>query len=109
MAKWNIKDGILRMDCEAGEETNFAHVLPQEEGMPITLVVPTSLQMGWVESPPYFCAATEMARDMASGYCDTPVGSLPSMLQGPRNSMNSLPPRQIWVSIMPSKFMSTIL
>jgi hypothetical protein len=44
--------------------------------MPITLVVPTSLQMGWVESPPYFCAATETARDIASDYCDTPVGSL---------------------------------
>jgi len=65
------------MDCEKGEEYNFAYVLPQEEGMPITLVIPTSLQMGWVESPPYFCAATETARDIASDYCDTPVGSLP--------------------------------
>ena len=45
--------------------------------MPITLVVPTSLQMGWVESPPYFCAATETARDIASDYCDTPIRSLP--------------------------------
>jgi hypothetical protein len=45
--------------------------------MPITLVVPTLLQMGWVESPPYFCAATETARDIASDYCDTLVGSLP--------------------------------
>ena len=77
MAKWDIKDGFWRMDCEQGEEYNFAYVLPQEEDMPITLVVPTSLQMGWVESPPYFCAATEMARDIASDYCDTPVGSLP--------------------------------
>jgi hypothetical protein len=77
MAKWDIKDGFWRMDCEAEEEYNFAYVLPQEEGMPITLVVPTSLQMGWVESPPYFCAATETARDIASDYYDTPVGSLP--------------------------------
>ena len=77
MAKWDIKDGFWRMDCEEGEEYNFAYVLPQEEGMPITLVVPTSLQMGWVESPPYFCAATETARDIASDYCNTPVGSLP--------------------------------
>ncbi len=50
MAKWDIKDGFWRMDCAAGEEWNFAYVLPQEEGKPITLVVPTSLQMGWVES-----------------------------------------------------------
>ncbi len=52
MAKWDIKDGFWRMDCVKGEEWNFAYVLPQEEGKPITLVVPTSLQMGWVESPP---------------------------------------------------------
>ncbi len=52
MAKWDIKDGFWRMDCEAGEEYNCAYVLPQEEGMPITLVVPTLLQMSWVESPP---------------------------------------------------------
>ena len=28
------------------------------------IVVHTSLQMGWCESPPYFCAATETARDV---------------------------------------------
>ena len=54
MAKWDIKDGFWRMDCAEGEEWNFAYVLPQEEGKPTMLVVPTPLQMGWVESPPYF-------------------------------------------------------
>jgi hypothetical protein len=52
MAKWDIKDGFWRMDCREGEEWNFAYVLPQPEGEPIRLVIPTSLQMGWVESPP---------------------------------------------------------
>ncbi len=52
MAKWDIKDGFWRMDCRDGEERNFAYVLPQPEGSPITLVVPTSLQMGWVEPHP---------------------------------------------------------
>jgi hypothetical protein len=33
MVNWDIKDGFWRMDCEAGEEYNFAYVLPQEEGM----------------------------------------------------------------------------
>ena len=41
------------------------------------IVVPTSLKMGWVESPPYFCAATETARDIAAEYTDMPVGSIP--------------------------------
>jgi hypothetical protein len=33
--------------------------------------------MGWVESPPYFCAASETARDVAVEYIETPIGSLP--------------------------------
>jgi hypothetical protein len=45
MAKWDVKDGFW-----------------------IKLVVPTSPQMGWVESPPYFCAASETARDVAMDY-----------------------------------------
>jgi hypothetical protein len=34
--------------------------------------------MGWVESPPYFCAASEMGRDMAVEYIETTVGGLPA-------------------------------
>ena len=76
MAKWDIKDGFWRMDCAEGEEWNFAYVLPQEEGEPVTIVVPTSLQMGWVESPPYFCAVTETSRDISTEYIETEVNSL---------------------------------
>jgi hypothetical protein len=77
MAKWDIKDRFWRMDCAEGEEWNFAYVLPQEEGKPTMLVVPTSLQMGWVESPPYFCSATETVRDIITEYTKHPVGTLP--------------------------------
>ena len=56
-AKWDIKDGFWRLDCKEGEEWNFCYVLPQNPGMPIKLVVPTSLQKGCIESPPYFCTA----------------------------------------------------
>ena len=64
MAKWDIKDGFWRLDCQAGEEWNFCYVLPTTDSTaPVELVVPTSLQMGWIESPPYFCAASETARD----------------------------------------------
>ena len=73
---WPIKDGFWRLDCEDGEEWNFAYVLPQEEGQPVKLVVPTSLQMGWIESPPYFCAAAETGRDVAVDYVETAFGSV---------------------------------
>jgi hypothetical protein len=78
MAKWDVKDGFWRMCCEEGEEWNFAYILPQRAGEPIRLVIPTSLQMGWVESPPYFCAASETARDIAMNYVNTKIGSLPT-------------------------------
>ncbi len=78
MAKWDIKDGFWRLDCQAGEEWNFAYVLPSSVGTndPV-LVIPTSLQMGWIESPSYFCTASETARDVAAYYADLPIGSLP--------------------------------
>jgi hypothetical protein len=76
MAKWDVKDGFWRLDCVEGEEYNFAYVLPQPEEEPIQIVVPTLLQMGWVESPPYFCAATETARDVAEEYIKMPITSL---------------------------------
>ena len=77
LAKWDIQDGFWRLNCRMGEEWNFSYVLPQPEGEPTRLVVPTSLQMGWVESPPYFCATSETARDVAVEYIETPTGSLP--------------------------------
>jgi hypothetical protein len=96
MAKWDIKDDFWRIDCKAGEEWNFAYVLPQEPNKPTKLIVPTSLQMGWVESLPYFCATTETAWDIALDYCDTPIGTLPphkfdKHLTG-NEDYNALPP-----------------
>ncbi len=77
MAKWDIKDGFWCLDAEDGAEMNFTYVLPQDPGKPIYLVVPTSLQMGWVESPPFFCMSSETARDVAQDYCEAEIGTLP--------------------------------
>ena len=40
--------------------------------------MPNSLQMGWVESAPYFCAASETARDVAVEYIETQLVALPA-------------------------------
>ncbi len=120
MAKWDVKDGFWCMCCEDGEEWNFTNVLPQRPGAPIRLVVPTSLQMGWVESPPYFCAASETARDIAMDYANTPVSSLPThkfmhYTQGDAEAAN-LPPtvqqRRVFhycVEVYVDDFMSMVL
>jgi hypothetical protein len=77
MAKWDIQDRFWRLNCQKGEEWNFCYVWPRAPGVLTQLIVPTSLQMGWVESPQYFCATSEMARDVAVEYIETTIKSLP--------------------------------
>ena len=67
--KIDLKDGYWRMVINEDDAWNFAYVLPPEnENDDIKLVIPDALQMGWSESPPFFCAATETARDLAEQY-----------------------------------------
>eukprot|EP00978_Attheya_sp_CCMP212_P021268 scaffold61955_cov34-Attheya_sp.AAC.1 len=74
--KLDIKDGYWRMVVAKGEEWQFAYVLPKRKGdTDHHFVVPNSLQMGWAESPPFFCAASETARDIADTLADAPVGT----------------------------------
>ena len=76
-SKLDIKDGFWRMVCEDGEEWNFAYVLPNHEGDPVEIVVPSALQMGWVLPPPFFRSIRdgercgELLRSGASGSAAT--------------------------------------
>ena len=76
MSKWDITDGFWRINCQEGEEQNYCYFLPQKEGEPVKLMVPTSLQMGWIKLPTYFCAAYDNGWDVAKQYVETPIGSL---------------------------------
>ena len=66
--KLDIKDGFWRLAVSDEDAWNFAYVLPSEDPNgsldDIELVVPNSLQMGWCESPPLFCSASETGRDV---------------------------------------------
>lgn len=42
-------------------------------GHPIQIVIPSALQMGWTESPLYFCTATKTSRDVIQGLVSTKV------------------------------------
>ena len=77
LMKLDITDGFWRMVCAEGEEWNFAYVLPNHPGQPVEIVVPSALQMGWALSPPFFCAASETARDVAQTYVQEALGTLP--------------------------------
>ncbi len=67
-AKIDIKDGFWRMVVSQIDAWNFCYTIPPKEPTEDfgerLIVVPTALQMGWRESPPYFCTATETARDI---------------------------------------------
>ena len=80
-SKLDIKDGYWRMLVSEEDAWNFCYVLPPEsKESPLgkyQIVIPASLQMGWCESPPFFCAATETACDIIH-YLHTTTSTLPT-------------------------------
>ena len=67
-AKVDIKDGFWRLRVSNEDAWNFCYTMPSPNKDTnldeVEIVVPNSLQMGWCESPPLFCAVTETARDV---------------------------------------------
>jgi hypothetical protein len=77
-SKLDVKDGYWRLVVPEDDEWHFAYVLPKASpDEPTQLVIPSCLQMGWCDSPAYFCAASETARDVAEELAQHPRGSLP--------------------------------
>jgi hypothetical protein len=63
--KVDLSDGFWRMIVAHGEEYNFVFQMPRRPGDTVThFVVPGALQMGWKNSPAYFCGATETVREL---------------------------------------------
>ncbi len=79
-AKIDIKDGFWRMVVAPEDAWHFCYAIPPasptEDILDSLIVVPDSLQMGWRESPPYFCTATETARDIIQTFMDGDMSEL---------------------------------
>jgi hypothetical protein len=59
-SKIDLSNGFWRMIVQAGQEPNFVYEMPNHQAHPGTwFVIPSSLQMGWTNSPAYFCTTTE--------------------------------------------------
>jgi hypothetical protein len=74
--KLDIKDGFWRMKVSDSDAWNFCYVLPSLHEVKeddTELVVPNSLQMGWCESPPFFCSGSETARDIIETISTNPT------------------------------------
>jgi hypothetical protein len=71
--KLDISDGFWQLVVRNEDAFNFAYVLPQPSQEPVRLVILAAVQMGWVESPGYFCSITESARDLTQHFIDKMV------------------------------------
>jgi hypothetical protein len=66
LIKVDIADGFYRIWVNTDDIPKLAVSLPPLEGTEPLLALPLVLPMGWTQSPPLFCAATETATDMAN-------------------------------------------
>jgi hypothetical protein len=69
-AKINLSDAFWRMLVRESDKWNFVYVIPGAADETVRLIIPHALQMGWTESPGYFCAATETGRDILQALID---------------------------------------
>ena len=63
LAKVDLSDGFYRVALNDSAIAKLAVALPQFPGEERLLALPLVLPMGWVESPPFFCAVTETVAD----------------------------------------------
>jgi len=71
--KIDIADGFYRIGLNPSSAPGLAVVLPSSPGEEPLVAIPLSLPMGWVESPPFFCAVTETAADLANRRVQRPT------------------------------------
>eukprot|EP00957_Ditylum_brightwellii_P033614 2548640-Ditylum_brightwellii.AAC.1 len=76
-AKLDVKDGFWYLIINEDNAWNFCYVLLPKAGAAtkninaVEIVVPLSIQMGWCESPPYFCTSSKTSRGVMQNLLDT--------------------------------------
>ncbi len=66
LAKFDISDGFYRMHLVPDQAPNLAVSMPRCKGEPPLVAIPLVCTMGWVNSPPSFCAMSETVADIAN-------------------------------------------
>jgi hypothetical protein len=97
LSKIDVADGFYRVDLETATAPTLAVILPHQAGEPPLVAIPLSLPMGWVESPPYFCAASETIADLANATIHKrfPPHRLDALADTPPPSQSPLEPYPI--------------
>lgn len=93
LIKVDIADGFYRIRVSASHMPTLAVAFPNQPGEPRLVAIPLVLPMGWVSSPPFFCAATETAADVANSHLrDRSFQPIPHPLRLVADSPNNLQP-----------------
>jgi hypothetical protein len=66
MIKVDIADGFYQLKVATAHIPALGVAFPSLPGEELMVAFPLVLPMGWVSSPPYFCALTETAADLAN-------------------------------------------
>ena len=66
LAKVDLADGFYRLTLSDSSILKLGVAFPKYEGEEQMVALPLSIPMGWVESPPAFCAVTETVADLAN-------------------------------------------
>ena len=77
MIKVDIADGFYRLFVSATTTAALGVVFPHHSDEEPLIAFPLVLPMGWVGSPPFFCALTETATDLANHRLQDPAWTPP--------------------------------
>jgi hypothetical protein len=66
LIKVDIADGFYRICLNPADIPKLGVVFPTKPGAEPMIAFPLRLPMGWADSPPYFCVATETVADLAN-------------------------------------------
>ena len=66
LLKIDISDGFYRIDVNPDDIPRLGVVFPTQPGQEPLIALPLVLPMGWKNSPPAFCTATETIADLAN-------------------------------------------
>ena len=81
LGKYDLADGYYRMHLHTDSVLPLALLFPVSPGESPMVALPLVLPMGWTESPPYFCAATETIADLANERLQDPTELAPHRLE----------------------------
>ena len=93
LIKVDIADGFYRLRVSASHMPTLAVAFPSAPGAPKLVAIPLVLPMGWVSSPPFFCAASETAADIANIHLAVPqLHPTPHPLRHPADTASNFKP-----------------